>query len=57
MDLQTAPARVIKVFGRIGARGVLTEVRVQLLKYPRIQMLRAVKGPVRLGDIITIKDT
>lgn len=44
MDQPSVPARVIKVLGRIGAHGLLTEVRVELLKFPRMQMLRAVKG-------------
>ncbi|KAH8377629.1 hypothetical protein KR093_006345 [Drosophila rubida] len=44
MDPPSVPARVVKVLGRIGARGLLTEVRVELLKFPRMQMLRAVKG-------------
>lgn len=56
MEPPSAPARVVKVLGRIGARGILTEVRVELLKFPRMQMLRAVKGPVHLGDIIRIPD-
>ncbi|XP_034097993.1 small ribosomal subunit protein eS28 [Drosophila nasuta] len=56
MDPPSVPARVIKVLGKIGARGILTEVRLELLKFPRTQVLRAVKGPVRLGDIIRITD-
>ncbi|XP_023177434.1 40S ribosomal protein S28 [Drosophila hydei] len=56
MDPPTSPARVVKVLGRVGARGIFTEVRVESLTFPRMQMLKAVKGPVRLGDIITIND-
>ncbi|EDW57653.1 small ribosomal subunit protein eS28 [Drosophila virilis] len=56
MEPSIAPARVVKVLGRVGARGLLTAVRVELLKFPRIQMLRSVKGPVRLGDIIHIEE-
>ncbi|XP_033150574.1 40S ribosomal protein S28 [Drosophila busckii] len=54
METPRVPARVIKVLGRVGARGLLTEVRLELLKFPRSQILRAVKGPVHLGDIIHI---
>lgn len=50
-------ARVIKILGRIGARGILTEVRVQLLEYPKMHFLRTVKGPVRIGDIVDFEDT
>ncbi|XP_030561733.1 40S ribosomal protein S28 [Drosophila novamexicana] len=56
MEPPIAPARVVKVLGRVGARGLMTAVRVELLRFPRIQMLRAVKGPVRLGDIINIEE-
>ncbi|XP_030371545.1 40S ribosomal protein S28-like [Scaptodrosophila lebanonensis] len=48
-------ARVIKVLGRIGACGT-TEVRLELLGFPRTQILHCVKGSVRVGDIINIKD-
>lgn len=44
MEPPIAPARVVKVLGRVGARGLMTAVRVELLRFPRIQMLRAVKG-------------
>ncbi|KAH8409891.1 hypothetical protein KR009_000335 [Drosophila setifemur] len=50
-------ARVIKILGRIGARGILTQVRVQLLDHPKMQFLRSVKGPVRIGDIVDFEDT
>nr|NP_001097132.1 ribosomal protein S28-like [Drosophila melanogaster]ABV53659.1 ribosomal protein S28-like [Drosophila melanogaster] len=50
-------ARVIKILNRIGARGILTEVRVQLVDQPKMQFMRTVKGPVRLGDIVDFEDT
>ncbi|XP_017120682.1 40S ribosomal protein S28 [Drosophila elegans] len=50
-------ARVIKILNRIGAHGILTEVRVQLVDQPRMQFMRTVKEPVRLGDIVDFEDT
>ncbi|EDW88640.1 40S ribosomal protein S28 [Drosophila yakuba] len=50
-------ARVIKILNRIGARGILTEVRVQLIDQPKMQFMRTVKGPVHLGDIVDFEDT
>lgn len=44
MERSSVPARVVKIMGRIGASGLLTEVRVELLKFPRIHAIRAVKG-------------
>lgn len=44
----SVPARVVKIMGRIGASGHLTEVRVELLKFPRIHVLRAVKGEQKI---------
>lgn len=54
MEPPNVQARVIKIMGRIGARGVLTEVRLQLLKLPRIQILRAVKGEQQYNINITV---
>ncbi|XP_041448299.1 40S ribosomal protein S28 [Drosophila obscura] len=56
MEAIPAKGRVIKILGRIGARGALTEVRVELLSFPRIQFLQKVKSPVRLGDIVNVED-
>ncbi|XP_017071454.2 40S ribosomal protein S28 [Drosophila eugracilis] len=50
-------ARVIKILNRIGARGIFTEVRVQLVDQPKMQFMRTVKGPVHLGDIVDFEDT
>ncbi|EDW78070.2 uncharacterized protein Dwil_GK19351 [Drosophila willistoni] len=56
MRTPTTKARVIKVLSRIGASGRLTECRLQLLEPPRHQIMRAVKGPVRTGQIIEIDE-
>ncbi|EDW37245.1 GL26153 [Drosophila persimilis] len=57
MESIPTKGRVIKILGRIGARGYQTEVRVQLLSYPRIQFLQKVKGPVHLGDVVNVEDS
>ncbi|KAH8273882.1 hypothetical protein KR044_002908 [Drosophila immigrans] len=54
MDPPSVPARVVKVLGRIGARGLLTEVRVEPLMFPRMQILRAVKGGPNIGNLNSI---
>ncbi|KAH8248710.1 hypothetical protein KR032_002400, partial [Drosophila birchii] len=52
-----AKARVIKILGRTGACGILTEVQVQPLDFPQMHFRRSVKGRVRIGDIIDFVDT
>lgn len=51
MEPPTTPARVVKVLGRVGARGLFTEVRVELLAFPRMQLLKAVKGELIFSSV------
>mmetsp|Transcript_14653 Transcript_14653/g.26376 ORF Transcript_14653/g.26376 Transcript_14653/m.26376 type:complete len:92 (+) Transcript_14653:22-297(+) len=50
------PVVVIKIIGRKGSKGEITQVRVRLLTNSKRTIVRNIVGAVRLGDIILLNE-